>query len=340
MEDKYLKNCNFVKTILMLIIVVYHSLLFWGGEWFTGNPSTVIVEIKYFTQWLNSFHIYAFVFVAGFIFYHLKHNLGKYSDSKKFILNKSKRLLVPYAFCLVIWVIPIQYLFFKFNLETLIKQYLLGTSPNQLWFLLMLFWVYIIFYFLSNFFKERNILGSIVAIGFYGVGIVGGKFLPNVFSIWTGFKYVPIFYFGFKLKQFDKCFLYKIPVWIWFVVDVVLFMSKMFLPATNGTLYTLCGMGLDFALSIVGSVMAFFALQKLALLIREENSVINALFKHSFGVYLFHQQIIYFVIYPLNEVISPLFIIILSIIISGATSFLITHLLLKTKPTRFLIGEK
>ena len=339
MEDKYLKNCNFIKTVLMLIIVVYHSLLFWGGEWFTCNPSTVIVGVKYFTQWLNSFHIYAFVFVAGFVFFHLKHNLGKYGDTKKFILNKSKRLLVPYVFCLIIWVIPIQYLFFKFNLETLIKQYLLGTNPNQLWFLLMLFWVYLIFYFLSNFFKERNLLGGIVAIGFYCAGIVGGKFLPNIFSIWTGFKYIPIFYLGFKLKQFDKCFLYKIPVWIWFIVDMVLFVVKVVLP-TSGTIYTLLGIGLDFALSIVGSAMAFFVLQQLALLIKEENPIINSLFKHSFGIYLFHQQIIYVVVHPLNGYINPIFIIILSVIVSGVTAFLITTLLLKTKPTRFLIGEK
>ena len=30
-----LKNCYFVKTILMLLVVGYHSMVFWSGDWFT-----------------------------------------------------------------------------------------------------------------------------------------------------------------------------------------------------------------------------------------------------------------------------------------------------------------
>lgn len=36
MEDtinyqKNLENCIFVKTILMMLVIVYHSMVFWGG---------------------------------------------------------------------------------------------------------------------------------------------------------------------------------------------------------------------------------------------------------------------------------------------------------------------
>jgi len=33
-REKELENCTFIKTILMVIIVIYHSMLFWNGTWF------------------------------------------------------------------------------------------------------------------------------------------------------------------------------------------------------------------------------------------------------------------------------------------------------------------
>ena len=33
-----LKNCNFVKTVLMLIVVLYHCMVFWTGTWFSEAP--------------------------------------------------------------------------------------------------------------------------------------------------------------------------------------------------------------------------------------------------------------------------------------------------------------
>ena len=42
MEDitnhEQLENCIFVKTVLMLMVVAYHSMIFWGGDWFSVQP--------------------------------------------------------------------------------------------------------------------------------------------------------------------------------------------------------------------------------------------------------------------------------------------------------------
>ncbi len=339
MDNKYLKNCNFVKTVLMLIIVFYHSILFWSGGWFTANPSKTYTWVTILTKWLNSFHIYAFAFVSGFIFYYLKHELNRYNDTKKFITNKVNRLLVPYAFCLIVWVIPIQYFFLRYDFGVFIKQYVLGTNPNQLWFLLMLFWVYLIFYFLSDFFKNKQLGGAILALGFYGAGIVLGKFIPNVFMIWTAFKYVPIFYLGFKLKQYDENILYKVPTALWLVVDVALFVVKLYLPS-EGAIFTVMHLALDFALNAVGAFMAFFVLQKLANFINKDSKTVKFLSQHSFGIYLFHQQVIYFAIHWLNGVISPIVIMLISIVVAFTVSLCITNLMLRFNTTRLLIGEK
>ena len=57
-EKKELQNCNFVKMVLMLIVVLYHSMLFWSGNWYTGNPVLEAKELGVCALWMNNFHIY------------------------------------------------------------------------------------------------------------------------------------------------------------------------------------------------------------------------------------------------------------------------------------------
>lgn len=68
-ELKYkLDNCTFVKTILMLLVILGHAMAFWSGDWFTANPIIPSQGLKIMYTWLNSFHIYGFTLVSGYIF--------------------------------------------------------------------------------------------------------------------------------------------------------------------------------------------------------------------------------------------------------------------------------
>lgn len=65
-----LDNCHFVQAELMLLIVFCHSFLFLGGMslWFENQP--VIFKSKgliILADWLNTFHIYGFTLVLGYI---------------------------------------------------------------------------------------------------------------------------------------------------------------------------------------------------------------------------------------------------------------------------------
>ena len=68
----------------------------------------------------------------------------------------------------------------------------------------------------------------------------------------------------------------------------------------------------------------------------------NKLYKifesNSFGIYLFHQQIIYFVIYAFNKILVPMFVILLSFVFSLIISNLIVSILKKCKLTKFMFG--
>ena len=172
---KTLENCTFCKTVLMFLIVLYHSMIFWNGEWFTANPIRQSKVLSYITLWLGNFHIYAFVLISGYI-YCAKYLTEDNMDFLPFIKKKAKRLLVPYSFTALFWVVPITNLFLHLSQNDIFTRYILAENPSQLWFLIMLFDVFLFVRPLSDFFLKYNRLGGGAALFFYIFGIGGGVF--------------------------------------------------------------------------------------------------------------------------------------------------------------------
>mgnify|MGYP006993155242 FL=1 len=74
MRDKYLNNCVFAKTILMLFVIIGHSISFWNGTWFTAlTPEKTSIFYKFLSNFIGGFHIYCFALISGYIFYYLRH---------------------------------------------------------------------------------------------------------------------------------------------------------------------------------------------------------------------------------------------------------------------------
>lgn len=110
MNDRTLRNTTFVKTILMILVILGHACAFWSGHWFTENPIIPSRSLDTLYAWINSYHIYGFALVSGYIFV-FKIMSGGYSDFLQFLCNKVKRLLVPYLFVALIWVAPVSAFF-------------------------------------------------------------------------------------------------------------------------------------------------------------------------------------------------------------------------------------
>ena len=73
MKDTKLNDISFIKTIMMVIIVFYHSCLFFGDNWFTYESPVYSANYLYmFAKWLNTFHIHTFVMASGFFVLLLK----------------------------------------------------------------------------------------------------------------------------------------------------------------------------------------------------------------------------------------------------------------------------
>ena len=145
-----LSKCNTAKVILMLLIVLGHSCApFASKTWLPMAAMPFNDSLLIVSDFLNSFHIYAFVLISGYIFRYQKAECGRYAKFGPFVRKKFLRLVVPYVFVASLWAIPIRLFLFRSSMDEVICKFLLADSPEQLWFLLMLFWVFAIYYFLS-----------------------------------------------------------------------------------------------------------------------------------------------------------------------------------------------
>lgn len=336
-----LSNCTFVKTVLMILVVVYHSILFWGGNWFTGDPVNRSRFMTNVAEWLNSFHIYAFTLVSGYIFYYIKYEKGKYKEFLPFVKTKALRLLIPYVFISVVWAIPFNCIFYKSNVSTVFKNFALAVNPAQLWFLWMLFDVFVIFWIFSDFFKMHTILGIVAILFAYGVGFIIGYTVENIFMLWRALTYLPLFFVGFKIRQYGSGILRKIPSICYLAIHIGAFIVNKYVSEQEHIIFNLAGKVLSFCLSIIGAIAAFVILQKIADFVNyKENKLINAFTKYSMPIYLLHQQIIYISIYLLNGRINIHLNAIVNFVAAIVLSLLLSSILMKFRFTKFLVGEK
>lgn len=344
MTESYLKNSVFVKTILMLLVILGHACAFWSGHWFTENPILQSQGLSVIYSWVGSFHIFAFALVSGYIFA-FKISGGGYSQYAPFLQNKAKRLLIPYAFVALVWVAPISAYFFNWDFVYVVKKYLFAVDPSQLWFLWMLFDVFAIVWPMRNVMLKKPIMGWIIALALYGIGIVGKQMLPNIFCIWTACQYVSFFYIGMRIRvkqeKREKLISETVPWIIWLIVDLIVFAVEIYIGNQSGLIFRLIDTMIMFGLNVVGAIMAWSLLQVLACHVYwEKRKGFKLLSSYSMPMYLFHQQIIYCCIYLFNGKINPWLNATLNFSVAMICSFIISAILMRYKTTRFLIGEK
>lgn len=340
-KEEELNNCTFCKIALMLLVVLYHSLLFWNGDWFTVVPVRKDPVFTAFAAWLNSFHIYGFTLISGYIFSALREK-GKYNQYLPFVVGKVKRLLVPYVFTALVWVIPISTAFFRFTGSEIIEKYVFAIAPSQLWFLWMLFWVFLISWPIYKLYKAKPVLCVLLVLLLYAVRAVGITFIRNYFCIWTALAHLPLFLLGIMLQNRRSSSLDSVPLLGWLVIHGALFAINAFLHNSDQILMKAVSFGCSFLLHIFGALMAFFILQRLASFMQSKLKYGTHFIKgkYLFPIYLFHQQVIYVTIWLLAGKTNQYVLLALNFIMSLCVSILISKLLMHWKTTSILIGVK
>lgn len=339
-----LSYCNFAKTVLMLIVVLCHSAAFYSGNWFTVlEPTQTNQYLASLSSWLGTFHVQAFTLISGYIFYFLRKESGRYSDFKSFIINKARRLLVPYFAVSLFWAIPIGCMFYNYTINEVFNKFILGQSPAQLWFLLMLFNVFVISYFLL----DNNIAwqwGGVAGIGFLCMlSPLISTFFPNYFQVLTSMKFLLFFYAGCMIRRHcseitPKSMLRMGCVFLLF--NLLLFILRERLNWSVFPLLRIIKYFLSCLCELSGAVMAFFLLSYFASIVRWKNALFESLSKASFPIYMFHQQIIYFLLWHFSVFCTPVIMSVICFCCSVLISWAIGTMMNKSKLTRIIIGGR
>lgn len=326
-KEKYIESLDSVKAVLMLSVVLGHSIGMVNEDYFhLGIPNQAFLSLA--SGWIGSFHIYAFTFVSGYLYCVLRSR-GKYENFSVFVQTKFKRLILPYFCTAVIWAIPVNAYYYDFDAKAVIRNYFMFENPGTLWFLVMLFEVFIIFRAAEKWICSCHSL-LILAGGLicYFAGTIGKLFFANYFQVWNVLIFFPFFSFGYAVCKNEKCLRISRGGVIWCIADVICFVLLNLSYGYRGMIFKIVRIMLNLLLHIFGTLFLFtfisWANDQFDI---DSLGIMKLLKKYNFIIYLFHSQIIAFVIHQLYLKLSVYSIVLVnftaSIIFSVSAGFLL-----------------
>ena len=341
-----LRELDYLKTIGILLVVIGHCTSIYTGGWvFTSPVNSPIYGL--IASYVYTFHVPMLVFVSGAIYYYCRINKGKYSSLKGLIINKFKRLIVPFLFIGILYAIPIKYIIgmTEGNIINNIKSFILGLNTGHLWYLLMLFDIFIIFYLYEKFILNKK-YSIILNLILFSILYISSGFFTNIFQINRAIQYSIFFYLGYeffrskdkltlKLKNLKtKYILIIIPILV--VISLVLILvSKMKLSnIILSKLFSLINVVIAIVCITICYLIVYLINNRMKNTIIKSNidKLIDIIGRYSFNIYLLHEPIIFIVLYFIaSKYINPTILIILCLTISIFVSVLISIIYNKIK---------
>ena len=343
MKEKELDNLTYLKTIMTILVVLYHSCLFFKNNWFTYvEPVYSANYIIYFASWLATFQTRTFTMISGFLYYYLKNIKGKYNDPKKDIKKRFKRLIIPLFCASIFWAIPFNIIFFKPNLWSIIKNYLLMYQPSQLWFLPMLFIIFCLFIFWGKKLKYTKKELIIVSSCSITLGFILYSLHINYFQISRSILYISYYYLGCYLakRRIENNLQFNLKKSIIILLScIIVYIIFQFIQNYN---IKLINVTIDYIMNFISllEVYAIYVLSNIFFnsLKIKKRKVCSALETNGMGIYIFHQQLIFLTILLLNGRVHPIIQVLLSWIICLSISTIISMILKKNKRIKFALG--
>lgn len=326
-------DISLLKTSMMIAVVLYHSLLFFNGKWFSVvNPQISADYLSNIAKWLNTFHTQAFTMASGFLFYYLTNQRNSTITNIK---KRSKRLLLPYLFVSLLWTIPIGCYLFGWPIKEVVERYLLAINPNQLWFLIMLFLVYIFFELIGKKIKisTRNLIITYIITTITYIVLSQLKII--YFQLHVVAQYILYFYLGGYIFHKKKKITKKQTI-IMLILAIAMYITTLHIDASSAKILYYAGVTIMPIISVLEISIIYYICAKLIekKKVNIKSKAYKILEENSFGIYLFHQQIIYFTILIFNGTVHPVLQAMLSFTISLTASLMITLALKKWKTTK------
>lgn len=328
MENKKQNDYAVIKVIATILVVFAHVTRFYsyGGGVIKVNPDFFL---HYVTSFIYSFHMPLFIFVSGAVYSVCINREGKYTDFRKFLKDKFKRLMIPYFAFGIFYVTPVMILLKITDLsqiEYILKNIVLSLDARHLWFLWTLFFIFVTFrLFRSVIVGNKIVVGSVLFL----LAVFSSK-MPVLLELRNIIYYIFFFWLGYefdsKKNEIDKILDGK----RYLVIFEWLFISFVVLYTYNNIL--------NLITSCVGILMSYQiikGLKKYVIMFK----YYDVLLKDSFGIYLFHPMIVYVLFYFFGKYNSnPFLFCVIVFIIAIIVSDVLTKLIRALK-IGIIIGE-
>lgn len=335
----FLDDVVILRCIAIISMVLWHchcSYICWG---LTNTPMDKWYSLFYVTI-IPDASLPLFTFLSGYLFCYLLQN-GKYGNFKDFVLNKGKRLLIPYFIVgtIINLTAPQRYL----------SEIVWGNSCH-LWYCLMLFWCFIICWCIVKvnncFFTYTVFILSFLYVCWRG-NVWNYPGFRLLFGVFHAIYYFCYFYIGFLCFKYKHIIYDLMKHWLWLLL--LLFICASLAPylihvntysaLSLKILLRICIIIRTFGFTLILWTIVNILLDKDKL---HMNKWIREISYYSFGIYIFHEWIAWdichipYVISIMNThyILFPILFSILNFIVS----FYLTKYVLMTKVGKFLIG--
>jgi peptidoglycan/LPS O-acetylase OafA/YrhL len=266
---KQITEISLLRPIFLLIIVLYHCICYYCEVW---QPSKIITEYDICGRIAMPIGLTGFTFISGYLLYFF-YKQGKYSEYKPFLINKTKRLILPFIF----WGIIIQLLFKECNL---------WNNPLHLWYLPMIFLCYVIGYIICPLIKK--IKGEVWLIIIFLTTILFQRIFNFHYIAFYFSIYFPFFILGmsidtFNIKKKNILIIALFSLIILIILSILISTHKTNLIFTRG-----CLERLRYA-SCIGILIFLF--KNIAIIFNDniiQKPFWQLLNKYSMGIYIFH----------------------------------------------------
>ena len=334
-EKTYMDNLSQLKLVALMLVVIGHCSNQYKGGWvFISENSSEI--FKWVSIYVNSFHMQIFVFISGSVYGYCKLRKMYYLNYCNLIIDKFRKLLIPYIFIGIFFMIPIGIKLgisdYNNGLKHSIKNLFLGYSSGHLWFLMMLFNLFMIYYWLEKILFRLGIPISIIIL--FVIQVYNFKF-PHIFYIYKAMYYMIFFYLGhiiylkyevlrsieYKTSRYNSI----VAIFIGIIISLLI-LSKERILYKNIESIILCN-GIENLIGILGIMQMYIAVEviKNLKIYNKIKSYTNYINKYNFNIYLLHEPIIFIILYNILNM-EPVLVVLSSFILSITMSILISNL--------------
>lgn len=288
-----------MKGITILLVVFAHVTRMYTPKGVIKIVSSSAI-LESITEFIYMFHMPAFVMVSGAVYYFVKRERGKYNNQRGYIHNKVIRLLVPFFFFALLYVLPVLlYTRVENNvLSYVVKDVLLMAPQTHLWYSVMIFNVMVVFHLLeSRIFQAKT---GIVWAVFIALNLFS-YIIPNAFQAMNTLSYLLYFYVGYWFQQNKERVLPVIKSkWALMVFIPLACYYLLFHTVVQDTL--LLRKAIQIVAAISGSGLIYLVSHAVSETTLADKEWFENLANDSYGIYLFHPMIIYVLFFWVSNV--------------------------------------